>query len=231
MICDSSISDGGWGAVLLQRHDGCRREARAGRPPYTDCISSSPRTLTPSIAYCTLGYDMIYAPGNQYTDAVLQAAAEYPEIAFALLNGAAETPAKADNGNVSSLLPNATADRLDRRRSGRPYDRDRHASPLSAAWSWTPPRASIAGYQGGRRLRGREGRQDGRATAGYRILQLLLRQRPRASSSPQSHDLPREPTCSSATLPPLTPAHVEAIDDVQRRAGQRQGIYDIGAAC
>ena len=32
----------------------------------------------------------------------------YPEIAFALLNGAAETPAKAENGNVSSLLPNAT---------------------------------------------------------------------------------------------------------------------------
>ena len=31
-----------------------------------------------------------------------------PEIAFALLNGAAETPAKAENGNVSSLLPNAT---------------------------------------------------------------------------------------------------------------------------
>ena len=32
----------------------------------------------------------------------------YPEIAFALLNGAADTPAKAENGNVSSLLPNAT---------------------------------------------------------------------------------------------------------------------------
>ena len=31
-----------------------------------------------------------------------------PEIAFALLNGAADTPAKAENGNVSSLLPNAT---------------------------------------------------------------------------------------------------------------------------
>ena len=59
-------------------------------------------------SYCTLGYDMIYAPGNQYTDAVLQAAAEYPDIAFALLNGAADTPAKAENGNVSSLLPNAT---------------------------------------------------------------------------------------------------------------------------
>ena len=57
------------------------------------------------VAYCNLGYDMIYAPGNQYTDAVLQAAEEYPDIAFALLNGAEDTPDKAVNGNVSSLLP------------------------------------------------------------------------------------------------------------------------------
>ena len=58
-------------------------------------------------AFCALGYDMIYAPGNQYTDAVLQAVEEYPNIAFALLNGEEATPAKAVNGNVSSLLPNA----------------------------------------------------------------------------------------------------------------------------
>ena len=44
---------------------------------------------------------------NQYTDAVLQAAEEYPDVAFALLNGAESTPAAAVNGNVSSLLPNA----------------------------------------------------------------------------------------------------------------------------
>ena len=37
----------------------------------------------------------------------LLAAEEYPDVAFALLNGAEDTPAKAVNGNVSSLLPNA----------------------------------------------------------------------------------------------------------------------------
>ena len=47
------------------------------------------------MAFCDLGYDLIYAPGNQYTDAILQAAEEYPNIAFALLNGGADTPAKA----------------------------------------------------------------------------------------------------------------------------------------
>ena len=39
---------------------------------------------------------------------MLQAAEEYPEIAFALLNGGVNTPEKAVNKNVTSLLPNAT---------------------------------------------------------------------------------------------------------------------------
>lgn len=59
------------------------------------------------VSYCDLGYDLIYAPGNQYTDAVLQAAEEYPEIAFALLNGGENTPGEAVNGNVTSLLPDS----------------------------------------------------------------------------------------------------------------------------
>ena len=38
---------------------------------------------------------------------MLQAAEEYPDIAFALLNGGEDTPAQATNGNVTSLLPDA----------------------------------------------------------------------------------------------------------------------------
>ena len=38
---------------------------------------------------------------------MLQAAEEYPDVAFALLNGGEDTPAKAANGNVTSLLPNS----------------------------------------------------------------------------------------------------------------------------
>jgi basic membrane protein A len=74
---------------------------------YSDSIAQSAYYDT-IVSYCDLGVDMIYAPGNQYTDAILQAAEEYPDIAFALLNGGADTPEKAVNGNVSSLLPNAT---------------------------------------------------------------------------------------------------------------------------
>ncbi len=105
MICDSSINDGGWGAacynamVAACEENGWTYEVsdNIGQNEYYDSIA----------AYCALGYDMIYAPGNQYTDAVLQAAEEYPDIAFALLNGGANTPDEAVNGNVTSLLPNA----------------------------------------------------------------------------------------------------------------------------
>ncbi len=105
MICDSSISDGGWGAACYNAMIDAAAK-KGWETKYTDSIAQSDY-YNSIVAYCQLGVDMIYAPGNQYTDAVLQAADEYPDIAFALLNGADTTPAKAKNGNVSSLLPNA----------------------------------------------------------------------------------------------------------------------------
>ena len=106
MICDSSISDGGWGMAcynaMVSAAEKCGWETM-----YSDSIAQSAYYDT-IVSYCDLDVDMIYAPGNQYTDAVLQAAEEYPDIAFALLNGNEATPEKAANGNVSSLLPDAT---------------------------------------------------------------------------------------------------------------------------
>jgi len=106
MICDSSINDGGWGAACYNAMVNAA-EKQGWEYEVTDLISQD--AYYDSIAaYCSLGYDLIYAPGNQYSDAVLQAAEEYPEVSFALLNGAATTPEKATNKNVSSLLPDAT---------------------------------------------------------------------------------------------------------------------------
>ena len=106
MICDSSISDGGWGAACYNAMVAAAEENN-WTYEVTDSISQD-AYYDSIIAYCSLGYDMIYAPGNQYTDAVLQAAEEYPDTAFALLNGAESTPGEAVNGNVTSLLPDAT---------------------------------------------------------------------------------------------------------------------------
>ncbi len=105
MICDSSISDGGWGMSCYNAMVDAAAEL-GWETAYSDMIEQS-AYYESIVAYCDQGYDLIYAPGNQYTDAVLQAASEYPDIAFALLNGGTGTPAEAKNGNVTSLLPDA----------------------------------------------------------------------------------------------------------------------------
>ena len=106
MICDSSISDGGWGMSCYNAMvDAAAKYGWATE--VSDSISQSDYYES-IVAYCELDYDLIYAPGNQYTDAVLQAASEYPDVCFALLNGGEDTPAQAVNGNVTSLLPDAT---------------------------------------------------------------------------------------------------------------------------
>ena len=106
MICDSNISDGGWGAACYAAMVDAAA-ANGWETAYTDSVD--PGAYREAIeSYCKEGYDLIYAPGNQYTDAVLQAAEAYPAVAFALLNGGEDTPGRAANGNVTSLLPNAT---------------------------------------------------------------------------------------------------------------------------
>lgn len=99
MICDSSVSDGGWGAscyqAMLNAAEDCGWET-----VYTDNVATADYA-TVMTDYAELGYDLIFAPGNQYTDAVKQVAEEYPEIHFALLNGTVETD------NITSILPDA----------------------------------------------------------------------------------------------------------------------------
>ena len=46
---------------------------------------------------------MIIAPGNKYSDSVKQVAADYPDVCFAVLNGATSLPTE----NIMSMLPNA----------------------------------------------------------------------------------------------------------------------------
>lgn len=99
MICDSSVSDGGWGASCYQAMVDAAAEC-GWETVYTDNIATADYA-TVMTDYAELGYDLIFAPGNQYTDAVKQVAEEYPEIKFALLNGTVETD------NINSMLPDA----------------------------------------------------------------------------------------------------------------------------
>lgn len=99
MISDTSVSDGGWGASCYQAMLDAAAE-KGWETVYTDNVATSDYA-TVMTDYAELGYDLIFAPGNQYTDAVVQVAEEYPEVKFALLNGTVETD------NIESILPDA----------------------------------------------------------------------------------------------------------------------------
>ena len=111
MICDSSISDGGWGAACYNAMIDAAA-ANGWETAYSDMIDQS-AYYDSIVSYCDLGYDLIYAPGNQYTDAVLQAAEEYPDIAFALLNGLPLRVGPVDNDgrNILSIRRSPAARR------------------------------------------------------------------------------------------------------------------------
>ena len=105
-ILNCSINDGGWGTACYSELVSACEKNPDWTMEYTDNLSQD-GYYDAMVAYCNAGFNLIYAPGGEYTDAVLQVASEYPDIAFAILNGDADVPEKATNKNVTSLLPNA----------------------------------------------------------------------------------------------------------------------------
>lgn len=99
MICDSTIADGGWGAACYNAMVAAAEEY-GFETQYTDGLANADFT-TSMRSYADLGFDLIFAPGNQYSDAVSEVAAEYPDVKFALLNGTLESD------NITSMLPDA----------------------------------------------------------------------------------------------------------------------------
>lgn len=99
MLVDSSISDGGWGASCYQAMVDAAKQC-GWESAYTDNVQTSD-FVTVMTDYADQGYDLIFAPGNEFSDAVKQVAAEYPNVYFCLLNGAMETD------NITSVLPDA----------------------------------------------------------------------------------------------------------------------------
>ena len=99
MILNSTISDGGWGTACYNAMVDAA-ETYGFQTQYTDGLATA--DYASSIrSYCDLGFDMIFAPGNEYTDAVVEVAADYPDVKFVLLNGSVE------EDNIVSILPDA----------------------------------------------------------------------------------------------------------------------------
>lgn len=99
MILDSTVSDGGWGSACYNAMVEAAKE-KGFETQYTDGLDTADFASSMR-SYADLGYDLIFAPGNQYSDAVKEVAADYPDIHFALLNGTLESD------NIVSLLPDA----------------------------------------------------------------------------------------------------------------------------
>lgn len=99
MLSDTSISDGGWGASCYQAMVDAAKN-KGWTTAYSDNVETS-EFVTVMTEYADQGYQLIFAPGNQYTDAVEQVAADYPDTYFCLLNGTFEAE------NVTSVLPDA----------------------------------------------------------------------------------------------------------------------------
>ena len=101
MVCDSSISDGGWGAACYNAMVDAAEDL-GWETAYADSVAQSDYASSIT-SYCDLGYNMIFLPGNQYSDATVQVAKDYPDICFAVLNGAESLP----TDNITSILPDA----------------------------------------------------------------------------------------------------------------------------
>lgn len=99
MLVNSSISDGGWGASCYQAMADAA-ERSGWEHAVTDNVQTSDYA-TVMTDYADQGYHLIFAPGNEYTDAVEQVAADYPDVNFCLLNGTLE------KDNITSVLPDA----------------------------------------------------------------------------------------------------------------------------
>lgn len=104
MICDSAKDDGGWGEACYQGMVKAA-EDRGWSSECTELVSQD-GYYEAIRAWCEEGVELVYAPGNQYIAATLQAAEEYPEVSFALLNGNESVLQEARNGNVHCLMPN-----------------------------------------------------------------------------------------------------------------------------
>lgn len=97
MVANAPIADGGWNTACYEAMVEAAKEEGFDHT-YTDNVQQTDYVTT-FRAYANLGYDLIFAPGNEFTDAIFEVAEYYPDTKFAILNGE-------DYGdNVQSLLP------------------------------------------------------------------------------------------------------------------------------
>lgn len=98
MIANAPIADGGWNSSCYQAM--VDAAAKNGfKTAYSENVAQTDY-VSMFREYANLGFDIIFAPGNEFTDAVVEVAPDYPNVSFVLLNGEIS-----DISNITSVLP------------------------------------------------------------------------------------------------------------------------------
>ncbi|MEL7610759.1 MAG: BMP family protein [Bacillota bacterium] len=85
MIANAPIDDGGWNAACYAGMKGAA-EIYGFETSYSESVAESDYVST-FTEYANMGVDLIFAPGNEFTDAVLEVAPNFPDVNFVILNG------------------------------------------------------------------------------------------------------------------------------------------------
>jgi basic membrane protein A len=98
MFIDGPVNDGGWGASC---YDAMVQAAKdhGWETAYTESVAQAD-WVTVIQDYVDQGYDLIIAPGNQYIDAVEQAAKDNPDAHFCIFNAEVS-----DYDNIECTMP------------------------------------------------------------------------------------------------------------------------------
>lgn len=98
MFADGSINDGGWVMSCYNAMAGAAKKL-GWDTAYTENLAQS-EWVTTIQNYCDQGYDLIFAPGNEYQDSVRQVAGDYPDVKFVVLEGTVT-----DVDNIEGINP------------------------------------------------------------------------------------------------------------------------------
>lgn len=85
MVFNAPINDGGWGSTCYEAMVEAAKEC-GWETAYSENVATADYAATMQ-AYIDMGYDLVYLPGNEYQNSVLQVAKDNPDAHFLVLNG------------------------------------------------------------------------------------------------------------------------------------------------
>lgn len=96
MVANTAINDGGWNSACYEAMVGAAK-ANGFETTYSEKVEQTDY-VSVFTNYANMGYHAIFAPGSEFTDAVTEVAANYPDTTFILLNGSVQSE------NIISIL-------------------------------------------------------------------------------------------------------------------------------